>query len=218
VPSIRGLSRRLGLWRLWRPYPKAVAVQGVNQETINFLRGTQSRDIAEFGIFEGYTSLEFARFLDGRGQLHLFDFQDRVDAVLDKLRRRGFSNVKGFGCSYKLLDSYNWSLAKVLSEHREPLYDYVFLDGAHTWAIDALTFLLVDQLLKPGGYVDFDDYEWSLAESPSMNPRTFPLTARLYSEEQIRTAQVKMIVELLVRRDNRYEEIVPNKIFRKVKP
>lgn len=218
MPSIRGLSRRLGLWRLWRSYPRAVAVHGANQETINFLRGTQCRHIAEFGIFAGYTSLEFARFLNGRGELHLFDFQDRVDAVLDTLRRGGFSNVKGFGCSYKLLDSYNWSLAQLLSDHSVPLYDYVFLDGAHTWAIDALTFLLVDRLLKPGGYIDFDDYEWSLEESPSMNPRVFPLTARLYSEEQIRARQVKMIVDLLVRRDHRYEEIVPNKIFQKVTP
>ena len=39
-----------------------------------------------------------------------------------------------------------------------PIFDYVFIDGAHTWMLDALAFLLVDRLLRVGGYVDFDDY------------------------------------------------------------
>jgi hypothetical protein len=41
-------------------------------------------------------------------------------------------------------------------------HDYVFLDGAHTFAIDALTFFLTDRLLKIGGHFDFDDYSWKL--------------------------------------------------------
>ena len=37
----------------------------------------------------------------------------------------------------------------------------------------------------PGGYVDFDDYRWTLARSPSMSPEAFPDVRRLYSDEQI---------------------------------
>jgi predicted O-methyltransferase YrrM len=196
-------------------YPREVAVSKPNERTVEFIGNTQCRSIAELGIFKGHTSLEFARFLAGRGELHLFDYTDRVAEVADTLRAAGWHNFRTFGSSYKLLDSYNWSLAKLLERQAEPLYDYVFLDGAHTWAVDALTAFLVDRLLKVGGYFDLDDYEWTLEASPALNPRAFPLTAKLYTGEQIATKQVKMIVDLVVRRNPRYREVVPNKIFQK---
>jgi hypothetical protein len=48
-----------------------------------------------------------------------------------------------------------------------------------------------------------------------MNPRAFPDVERLYTDEQIATRQVALVVDVLVRRDARYEEVVPNKVFRK---
>jgi hypothetical protein len=197
-------------------YPQNVAVSWPNRQTVEFVRQTNCRSIAEIGIFKGHTSLEFARFLNGQGELHLYDYDDRVRHVADSLGRAGFSNVRPFGCSYKLLDSYNWSLAKTIETHDRPIYDYMFIDGAHSWAVDALTTFLADRLLVVGGYVDFDDYEWSFEVSPSLNPAVFPLTAKLYTAEQIAAQQVKMIVNLIVRRDPRYREIVPNKIFQKI--
>jgi len=97
-----------------------------------------------------------------------------------------------------------------------PIYDYVFLDGAHTFAIDALTFFLADKLLKVGGHMDFDDYGWSLGSSPSLSPARFPLTAKLYTQEQIDLPQVKMIVDILVRKSGRYVEVVNDKVFQKI--
>ena len=35
--------------------------------------------IAEFGIWKGGTSYQFAKFLAGRGMLHLFDYEDNVN-------------------------------------------------------------------------------------------------------------------------------------------
>ena len=200
-----------------KSFPAKIAVSGPNWETIDFIKTTQCRTIAEVGIWKGFTSREFARFLDGNGELHLYDFQDNVDLVKRKLHSEGFTNVKAFGCSYKYLDSYNWSLAQMLKQHGQPLYDYVFLDGAHTWAVDALATLLLDKLLKVGGYIDFDDHDWTLQRSPSLNPKSFSLTGKLYTEEQIEAQQVKMIVDLLIRADSRYVEVVPNKIFRKMR-
>ena len=96
--------------------------------------------------------------------------------------------------------SYNWQLAKLVAANDGPIFDYIFLDGAHTFAVDALTFFLCDKLLKIGGYIDFDDYNWTLRASPSLRPERFPLTAKLYTREQIDTPQVKMIIDLLVRK------------------
>ena len=212
------VSRISTLWGDERSnYPGTILGVGnhANLETVAFVRSTASKIVAEIGIYQGDTSLELAKLLNGCGELHLFDFQDRVDAVEKKIREAGFHNIKTYGNSYKLLDSYNWQLAKLIEKNSEPIYDYVFMDGNSTFAVDGLAFSLVDRLLKVGGYIDFDNYDISLGGSRTFSPERFPLTGKLYTREQIDTKQVKMIVDLLVRKSGRYTEIVPNKIFKK---
>ena len=193
-------------------------VDGPNEQTIAFFERAGCRRYAEVGVYKGFTALRIAALLRGEGEIHVFDYEDRVAEVRDRIKASGYGNVVAHANSRRLLDSYNWSLMRVLAEHGGPVYDYVFLDGAHTWAHDALAFFLIDRLLVPGGYLDFDDYAWSLGASPSMNPRAFPDVTSLYSDEQIETQQVALIVDLLVRPGGRYEEVVPNKIFRKLAP
>jgi predicted O-methyltransferase YrrM len=199
-----------------RTHPASnLAVTGPNAVTVDFFAASGCRRYAEIGVYEGHTAERIAEQLDGEGQIHLFDFEDKVEPVAARLRAAGHGNVVAHPSSRLLLDSYNWSLMRMLQAHDAPVLDYVFLDGAHTWAHDALAFLLVDRLLEPGGYVDFDDYTWTLASSPSMRPGVFPDVLRLYTEEQIAVPQVALVVDLLVRRDGRYEEIVADRIFRK---
>lgn len=186
-----------------------------NARTIAFLESTGARTIAEIGVDQGATSEAILVWLGGEGVLHLFDFEDCVARVAQRLRSKGLTNVATHGNSHRTLDSYNWSLMKLLQDSPAPLFDYVYLDGAHTWAIDGLTFFLVDLLLKPGGHIDFDDYHWTIDRSPTVNPRVHPRMRELYTDEQMQATQVALIVELLVRRSGRYEEVVPNKIFRK---
>jgi predicted O-methyltransferase YrrM len=188
---------------------------GPNTKTLKFLSTTSCRTIAEIGVEWGLTSEGILRWLDGRGTLHLFDFEDRLAKTSRTLGEKGFSNFVTHGNSRCTLDSYNWSLMELLRDNPEPIFDYVFLDGAHTWAFDALAFFLIDLLLRPGGYLDFDDYYWTIASSPTVNPEVNPVMNSLYTEAQISTPQVKIIVDLLVRRRDDYEEVVPNKIFRK---
>jgi predicted O-methyltransferase YrrM len=190
-------------------------VMGANERTVEFFSQTTASSYAEIGVYKGDTATEIANQLDGRGHLHLFDYDDRLREVERLLRTAGHDNVTLYPNSRRLLDSYNWSLMQLLAEHRGPIFDYVFLDGAHTWAHDALAFLLIDRLLLPGGYIDFDDYTWTLRKSPSMNPAVFPEVEQLYTDDQIDTAQVALVVDLLVKLDPAYEEVVPNKIFRK---
>lgn len=225
--SLRTLERRLRyyvsrvstLWGSERSnYPSAILGVGnhANLETVAFVRSAASKVVAEIGIYQGDTSLELAKVLNGIGELHLFDFQDRVDAVAKRVRQAGFHNIKTYGNSYKLLDSYNWQLAKLIEKNDEPVFDYVFMDGNSTFAIDGLAFSLVDRLLKTGGYVDFDNYDFTLGSSRTFRPERFPLTGKLYTREQIDTKQAKMIIDLLVRKSGRYSEVVPNKIFKKM--
>jgi predicted O-methyltransferase YrrM len=199
-----------------REYPPSCYVHEANQETIDFIKTTNCRMIAEIGIYKGHTSEYLAQYLNGQGELHLFDFDERVREVKDKLHAAGYNNIVGHGNTHKTMDSYNWSLMRVLQKHAEPIYDYVFLDGAHTWNLDALAFLLVDRLLKIGGYIDLDDFRWNIEYSQTMNPQVFPATKKMYTPEQIREPHVKLVIDLLVKRDPRYTEIVTNKIYKKI--
>lgn len=187
-----------------------------NVRTMEFLASTNAQTIAEIGVDQGATSDGILTWLGGRGVVHLFDFEDSLSIVAQRLRDKRLTNFVAHGNSRRTLDSYNWSLMKLLQDSPAPVFDYVYLDGAHTWAIDALTFFLIDLLLKPGGYIDFDDYYWTIDGSPTVNPRVCPRMRQLYTDEQMQTRQVALIVELLVRRPGRYEEVVPNKIFRKL--
>jgi predicted O-methyltransferase YrrM len=200
---------------VFQSYPTGeLNVTAANSQTVEFFAASGCRTYAELGVYEGDTALAIATSLDGEGELHLFDFEDRVEAVSARLRQAGHENVFAHANSRRLLDSYNWSLMQLLEE-KTALFDYVFLDGAHTWTHDALAFLLIDRLLQPGGYIDFDDYTWTLRNSPSMNPAAFPEVEQLYTDDQIDSAQVALVVDLLVKLDPAYEEVVPNKIFRK---
>lgn len=193
-----------------------LAVAGANERTVQFVRSVGATRIAEIGIYEGATSRELARVLGGRGSLHLFDYADRVEATITALRAAGHANVIGYGNTDLTYDSYVWSLMRLAEQHPEPIWDYVYLDGSHYWHMDALAFCLVDKLLAVGGHIEFDDYAWSLAKSPSMNPLVRPETAAEFTPEQIEAQHVKLIVELLVRRCPRYVEVVPDRVFRKL--
>jgi Methyltransferase domain len=171
---------------------------------------------AEVGVWRGDTSLQLAELLPADGFLHIFDYDVIVQSVKQRLAAAGHINVTAFGCTTKSRDSYNWSLMRLLICNRLPIYDYIYVDGSHTWDVDALAFCLLDRLLKPGGYIDFDDYHWTMASSPTQNPRVSPQNLDWFTEEQINTPHVMLIVELLVKRDPRYREVVANKIFRKI--
>jgi predicted O-methyltransferase YrrM len=199
-----------------RPFPtSALNVRGPNERTVELVRASHARVYAEIGVYRGDTARRVAEVLGPDAELHLFDYEDRVVPVTADLRAAGHRNVIAHANSRRVLDSYNWSLMRLLATRAEPLFDYVFLDGAHTWALDALAFCLVDRLLRPGGIIDFDDYRWTVRASPSMRPEVFPEVRDLYTDEQIDARQIALVVDLLVRRDERYEEIVPDKAFRK---
>ena len=185
-------------------------------KTTEFVRKAGCSILAEIGVGIGDTSEAFARYLNGRGELHLVDFAEKVQSVKARLLERGYRNIVAHGNSRKIYDDYNWSLMKVLRASSTPVFEYVYLDGAHTWHHDALAYFLVDRLLKIGGFIEFDDYGWSHMASPTVNPRIFPFTQEAFTEEQITTCQVGLVIDLLVKRDARYRTIVTNRIYEKL--
>src|SRR5205085_1807308 len=48
----------------------------------------------------------------------------------------------------------------------EPRFDFVYLDGAKNWTIDGLAVVLIEKLLRPGGWLLMDDLDWTYADDP----------------------------------------------------
>jgi len=196
----------------------------ISQPDSSFLRdlaaivesGNTAPCVAEIGVGIGATTVAVCRMLSNRGSFHLFDFADKLEVLRKDLNALGFHSFECFGNSRGHWDSYNWSLIKIIERESSPIYDYVYIDGAHTVLHDALAFYLVDSLLKPGGCVNFDDYYWSFATSPGINPERNPGIRDFLTEEQIKARQVKMVIDLLVERHAGYECIERNKVYRKV--
>jgi hypothetical protein len=195
-------------------YPDKLCTSGnANNTTLQLVAEHKPKIYAEFGCYRCDTAAEVAKLIPSEGTIHLFDFQDTLDEYSHRVMH---PNVIRHGNSQKLRDSYNWSLMRFLLRNDGPVFDYAYIDGAHTWDVDGFTFFLVDRLLKPGGVVEFDDYDWKLGQSGSLKPSKFPNTANFYTREQIYTPQVKLVVDLLVKRDPRYKELVTNRAYQKV--
>ena len=199
-------------------YPKSVRVGPEGTPgTYEFMQSVFKPDehftYVELGVYKADTARHVCELFPN-ATLFLFDFEETLEEA--KVKLGPYSNkVHYFANSQKYNDSYNWQLLSLIKNHgTRTIFDYVFLDGAHTFAIDALSFYLCDRLLNKGGYLDFDDYGWRLRGS-SLDPEHIPEIALQYTEEQIDAYQVKLIVDELVRPDERYVEAIKNKVFRK---
>ncbi|GAA2205015.1 hypothetical protein GCM10009850_006590 [Nonomuraea monospora] len=94
--------------------------------------------------------------------------------------------------------SYNWELMHLLENTPagQWRFDFAFIDGAHSWFVDGLAFFLVDRLLKPGGWVLFDDLDWTYGSSPSLRETGY---VRAMPAEERDTPQIGKVFDLLVR-------------------
>jgi hypothetical protein len=162
----------------WYPEKLRVGPDGTKR-TFEQMKKVYQKDqkftYAEFGIYLGDTARNVCEYFPN-ATVYLFDFDSALDKARIKLAAHA-DRIKYFPNSQKYCDSYNWPLMKLIeTEPFEGLFDFCFLDGAHTVAIDALTFFLCDRLLKVGGYMDFDDYGWRLRGS-SLDPAKTPAIA-----------------------------------------
>jgi predicted O-methyltransferase YrrM len=195
-----------GYLTLSEPTPAAEHVIAILKQS-----GISSPVVAELGVGIGATTLKLATCLNNTGQIHLFDFHDKVVELCSDLEKLGFTNIKCFGNTSKHWDSYNWTLAKFLLAGQRNIYDYIYIDGAHTFAVDGLAFTLCDLLLKPGGFMEVDDYDWKFSKAQWMKDTR----NEFMTDEQIDTAQVAMVVDIFLNGNPNYDVINKNRIYRK---
>lgn len=162
----------------------------------------------ELGFLHGVSSAYIAGALEeaGGGRLTTIDLvtaRDRQPSIEQLLERCGLSHQVEIFYEPK---TFNWRLMRFLERRHERQFDICYIDGGHTWTDTGFAFCLVKLLLKPGGWVIFDDLPHTFRDSSS---RDASWVRRMTEEEQT-TPQVDNVFRLLVTRDAEFH------VFRRI--
>jgi predicted O-methyltransferase YrrM len=169
--------------------------------------------LLELGTSHGKSTAYMAAILEaiGRGTLVTIDRSDaeaknpNVHQILSSLGLLHRVQV------YLEPRSLTWRLMRLIEEHESPCFDFCYFDAGHSWDVTGFAFFLVDRLLKPGGWVVFDDLKWTYERMIKPGEPVPDFLSRM-PEEELRTAQIGKVWNLLVVRSTGYErhEVVGN--------
>ena len=85
---------------------------------------------------------------------------------------------------------------------KEGIFDLVYLDGAHSFLFSGLACALLKTLIRENGWLIFDDMSWSYGNSPNHNPKVEPGILEQYTQEQVDTFQIQMVVDAFMKNDS----------------
>lgn len=168
--------------------------------------------ILELGIAHGTATCYMAAALHelGRGTVTAVDLVEVADhfkpSAEEQLVRAGLS---AHARVVRMQTGYTWFLHDEIARRTrdgicEPLYDLCIIDGPKNWTIDGAAFFMADKLLKPGGWMIFDDYGWTHDSVESIQQVTDGIAHRALSREERETPQIREVFELLVRQHPEY--------------
>jgi predicted O-methyltransferase YrrM len=177
------------------------------RDLYRFVIENKPRNCLELGFGHGTSSCYIGAALDevGSGRLTSVDLipaQEWQDPTIEQLLdRTGLDHVVDVK---RENTSYTWFLKKQIQLQSAgnsctPLYDFCFLDGSKNWTIDGATFFLVDKLLKPGGWIVFDDLQWTYRSKLEEGKRKTDGVYMLdMGTDELDQPHVELIFQLLV--------------------
>jgi SAM-dependent methyltransferase len=99
------------------------------------------------------------------------DFVHVCDMHAQRIRDAAVANVNIRFLGNSARGSYSWTLFELLQKGET--FDIIYLDGHHTFYVDAPALMLAHLLLKPGGIFMLDDITWTLAFGRSVRLKSF---------------------------------------------
>lgn len=190
----------------------ATAVEGIpdmtrfqGERVYNHLRFTCAKDVLELGTAHGVSACYMACAVQGIGSVTTVDHVDatkfRDPQPADVIARAGLSDT----INRVLVDdsSYTWWLKAQIEKNSDeqgnctPLYDFCYLDGAHNFTIDGLAVVLVERLLRPGGWLLLDDLQWVYEGHPAAPKQD--ARALMLSRSEETQPHMRAVFELIVR-------------------
>lgn len=129
-------------------------------------------EVLEVGFYTGKSSAYIASVIKEMGKGHLTTI-DLVDARARSPNIEQNLAVLGYADLVTPLyaeRSHTWELKKLIEQSPRPQFDLCYFDGGHTWDVTGFGFVLVDMLLRPGGWIIFDDLNWTIDKSVANTP------------------------------------------------
>lgn len=163
------------------------------------MRRQKVRDVLEVGFFQGKSSAYIAAVLEEMGAGHLTTIdrehaRDKSPNIHDCLERTGLSHRVTPVFAER---SYTWEMARMIEARPRPQFDLCYFDGGHTWDMTGFGLLLVDMLMRPGGWIVFDDVDWTIEGSIAQAPGRKASQFDRYSDDEKSAKPVRMVVERL---------------------
>jgi len=175
----------------------------------NFVLNGDIKYILELGFAHGVSTCYMAAALEekGVGLITTIDNQAAKRRKPDIFELLRITNLEKYVNPIFADTSYNWELMKMIdkqTEHNkcEPIFNFCFIDGAHSWEVDGLAFFLSEKLLKPGGWILFDDLNWSYSSSPTLKDTDF---VKKMPDDQKYTPQITKVFFLLAKQHPNFE-------------
>lgn len=184
-----------------------------NKNVVDYVSSLSDKNIIyyEIGIGIGATVLEISKILNNIGKLYLFSRNLACEELKNDLTKIGYDNINVDHCSdTKIYSGYHFDIAVGVVNNTLPFFDVAYLDGGHVFHLDAPTTCMLKELCKINGVIFFDDYNWSINNSPSLNPKTRPQTLLEYDDKQINLKHIQMICQIFMDTDERYQNILKN--------
>jgi predicted O-methyltransferase YrrM len=204
----------------------AACVQGIPYMSPEFgrrvyehIRNTRPENVLELGTAHGVSATYIAAALEANDRGHITTV-DHGGATYDPspeevLARSGLAHRATIVRDHS---SYDWFLKERIESSSDasgnctPVYDFVYLDGSHNFVVDGLAVVLIEKLLRPGGWLLLDDLDWTYEDNPWVapepwdggNPRPFgPL-----SERERAAPQMRAVFELIVKQHPSFTRLV----------
>lgn len=178
----------------------------------DFVKQNGIEHVLELGFAHGVSTCYLAAAME-RGHIDTVDilpsatFDPTIESLVDRLGLREKVSI------YRETSSYTWFLKKKIEEQTHegacvPLYDLVFIDGPKDWTNDGAAFFMADKLLKPGGWLILDDYDWTYRGHEKLTGAKHPhgyVFANM-SEDEFAQSHVEAIFRLLVQQRPDYSD------------
>lgn len=134
------------------------------------LRGQDHLNFLEIGSYEGRSAVWLLENVLTGADCHLTCIDtfnggaehDKKEMI--KVRERFFSNTQEYGDKIKLIEETSLSaLTSLLWVNlMGPIFDFIYVDGSHDASDVLFDAVASHHLLKKGGIIIFDDYQWRM--------------------------------------------------------
>jgi predicted O-methyltransferase YrrM len=178
----------------------------LGRRVYDHIRSTRPAEVLELGTAHGVSAAYMAAALEANGQGRLTTV-DHAGAAYDPapeevLGRAGLVHRVQIVRQHS---SYNWFLKQQVelasddAGNTNPRFDFCYLDGAKNFNIDGLAVVLIEKLLRPGGWLLMDDLEWTYEDNPWILPSGDARPLGPLSPSERSEPHLRAVFELIVK-------------------